>query len=78
MVVHIEIIENTSYTHMFDVNIDARWCEKDMGLDAGFKCFMYLTLLSWKHLHLKFPTGDPPLETHKRATKTPLKIPPKK
>ena len=36
----------TSYTHIFDVNIDARWCEKNTGLDAGFKCFMYLTLSS--------------------------------
>ena len=30
---------------------------------------MYLTLSSWKQLHLKFRTGDPPLETHKPATK---------
>ena len=46
VVVHIKIIKNTSYTHMFDVNIDARWCEKTTGLNAGFKCVTYLTLLS--------------------------------
>lgn len=74
-VVHIKIIENTSYTHMFDVNIDARWCEKTRVLmhASNVSCISPSLVLSWKQLHLKFPTGAPFLETHKPATKTPGK-----